>query len=108
LPFTTEEFTRIFTFEFIGTSFLAYGALACEGNPIKLAIFFFLAIVMAGPFSGAHINPAVTLAFYLKRKNGIEKRDAKVYLMGQLLGAFTGGLLGYLILGEVDSPFVPR
>jgi hypothetical protein len=24
------------------------------------------------------------------------------------LGAFTGGLLGYLILVEVDSPFVPR
>lgn len=57
----------------MGTFFLAYGALACEGSPVKLAVFFFLAIVLAGPFSGAHINPAVSLAFYLKAKEGINK-----------------------------------
>ena len=54
LPFASEEFTRIFTFEFIATSFFAYGALASQGDPIKLAIFFLLAIILAGPFSGLY------------------------------------------------------
>jgi aquaporin TIP len=108
LPFTTEKLKRIFYFEILGTGLLAYGALACEGNYLKLAAFFFLAIILAGPFSGAHINPAITLAFYLREEGGITGTEAKVYFFGQIVGGFAGSFFGYMILGHVDSPFVPR
>ena len=64
-----NNFTRTFIFEFISTSLLAYGALACQGDGIKLGIFFFLAIILAAPFTGSHINPAVTFALYCKKKS---------------------------------------
>lgn len=49
-----------------------------------------IALSAVGKESGAHINPAVTLAFWLFRK--INTRIAIVYLLGQLMGAIIGSL----------------
>ena len=43
---------------------------------------------MFGPVSGAHFNPAVTLAFALRGE--IEARDAIAYVAAQLIGALVG------------------
>jgi aquaporin Z len=50
-----------------------------------------------GKRSGAHMNPAVTLAFL--RLGKIEPRDALMYVLAQLLGASAGVWLAQVLLG---------
>ena len=51
------------------------------------------AVYVAGGVSGAHINPAVTLAFALRRKFPWQK--VPTYWAAQILGAFVGAALVY-------------
>jgi aquaporin Z len=51
-----------------------------------------------GRLSGAHINPAVTLTFW--RLGKIESRDAIFYALFQFIGAVSGVLLSWLVLGD--------
>jgi glycerol uptake facilitator protein len=50
-------------------------------------------VYVAGGISGAHINPAVTLGFALRR--GFPWKKVPSYWAAQLLGAFAGGFLVY-------------
>jgi glycerol uptake facilitator-like aquaporin len=52
-------------------------------------------IYLFGPFSGAHLNPAVTLAFWLRKK--ISSSDAAGYIIAQFLGAVLGAVLANLM-----------
>src|SRR6202023_4064474 len=52
-----------------------------------------LAVYVAGGVTGAHINPAVTLAWALRR--GFPWRKVVPYWVAQLVGAFVGAALVY-------------
>jgi glycerol uptake facilitator-like aquaporin len=70
--------------------------LACVG----LATGLLLALLIVSPLgriSGGHMNPAVTVAFWLLR--AIPGRDAAGYVAAQLLGSVAGVLLGHAVLG---------
>ena len=56
-----------------------------------------------GHVSGCHINPAVTLGFWLSRK--ITSAQAVWYWVAQLIGAFIGGLIIFIIsdAGDLDQ-----
>ncbi len=58
-----------------------------------LAVAF--AVYVAGGVSGAHLNPAVTLAWTLRR--GFPARKVPAYWAAQIAGAFCGGLLVYAV-----------
>ena len=58
------------------------------------AFAVFVGVLIAGPFSGAHINPAVTLGFALS--GAITWDQAIVYWVAQMLGAFLGAVLVFL------------
>ena len=102
---------RIFLAEFLGTALLVLIGLSVvivmfgTGSPMIALIpdigsrrlisgFLFgctgasIAISPLGKASGAHINPAVTLAFYLFLK--IDARTAWTYVSGQFTGAVIG------------------
>jgi|SRR5690606_19993506 len=53
-----------------------------------------LAIFAVGRISGAHINPAVTIALVVS--GDFAASDAPGYMLAQLAGAFTGAVLVYL------------
>ena len=54
-----------------------------------------IAVYAAGSFSGAHINPAVTLGLAFTDQ-GVAWGDVPQYLGGQFVGAFLGAVLVYL------------
>jgi glycerol uptake facilitator protein len=54
------------------------------------AFAVFVGVVVAGPFSGAHINPAVTIG--LAVQSG-DFSNVPAYLIGQFIGAFIGAIL---------------
>ncbi len=59
------------------------------------ALSVFTGVVIAGPYSGAHLNPAVTLALALAGK--FAWGDVGLYVLAQLLGAMLGALLVWLL-----------
>ncbi len=54
----------------------------------------FLGVTIAGPYSGAHLNPAVTIGLTLAGKFPLIK--AGTFITAQMLGAATGALLVWL------------
>ncbi len=58
------------------------------------AIAVFVPVFMVGGFSGAHLNPAVTVAFAIK--GDITATQTLQYLAGQFLGAALGSVLVWL------------
>src|SRR5690606_21265407 len=59
------------------------------------AFAVFVGVTIAGPYSGAHLNCAVTLANLVLSK--IELYTALEYMAGQFIGAITGAFLVWLI-----------
>jgi glycerol uptake facilitator protein len=60
------------------------------------------AVYTVGGVSGAHINPAVTLAFAARRD--FPWRKVPGYILAQVIGAFLGALLVYIVYkGAIDS-----
>ena len=106
------ELARKATAEFIGTAFLLAGVvgsgimaerLSADVGLILLQNAFatgavLVALILAlGPASGAHFNPAVTLADRLLA--GIDNVTAAVYMAAQVLGGAVGVMAANLMFG---------
>lgn len=63
-------------------------ALALLGNTIPTGAILIVIILIFGPLSGAHFNPAVTVAFLVR--GDISARDSGLYIVLQILGAIAG------------------
>lgn len=59
------------------------------------ALAVFTGVVIAGPYSGAHLNPAVTLAMLIT--GSIDYREALQYVVAQFIGAMMGSFLVWLM-----------
>lgn len=60
-------------------------------------------IALLGPVSGAHFNPAVTLAEWFTARRGgagVSLREAAVYVPAQVVGAIAGAILADAMFGE--------
>src|SRR5437763_1966458 len=69
-----------------------YGAaLGVVGISLVFGLVIMVMVYATGHLSGAHINPAVTVAFTLTRH--FPRRDALAYVVAQLAGATAGALL---------------
>ncbi len=87
--------------EFIGTFFLVL-VIGLTGNPIAIGSILMVMVYMGGHISGAHYNPAVTLAVLIRKK--INTREALIYMLFQLAGAMAAAILYYLIYGAAFAP----
>lgn len=82
--------------EFIGTFFLVLAAGFASGEHAVLVIASALMVMIyaGGHISGAHYNPAVTLAVLIRGR--IATSEALVYMVSQIIGAIAAALLvGY-------------
>ncbi|WP_299102929.1 MIP/aquaporin family protein [uncultured Winogradskyella sp.] len=59
------------------------------------ALAVYVAVVIAGPYSGAHINPAVTVAVAIAGK--FPWADVPMYILGQMIGAMIGATLVWVM-----------
>jgi glycerol uptake facilitator-like aquaporin len=71
------------------------GALALLCNTIPTGAILVVLILIFGPVSGAHFNPAVTVAFVLRRE--LPASAAPIYLAAQVAGAIAGAWLAHLM-----------
>ena len=62
------------------------------------ALAVFAGVVIAGPYSGAHLNPAVTIGLAIGGK--FPWADAPVYILAQLAGAMIGSMFVYLFYND--------
>ena len=72
-------------------------AIALLANTIATGAVLVALILTFGPISGAHFNPAVTLADAWQR--GIAWREAPVYVFAQIAGAFAGVGIAHTMFG---------
>lgn len=73
-------------------------AIALLGNTIPTGAVLVVLITVFGPISGAHFNPAVTLAFLIRKE--IVLSTALLYLVFQVLGGIGGTLLAHVMFEE--------
>lgn len=78
--------------EFIGTLFLVM-TIGISGNPLAIGAILMVMVYMGGHISGAHYNPAVTVAILIRGK--ITMGEAVRYWIAQIAGAFAGAGLAY-------------
>ena len=99
--------------EFVGTAFLVAAvvgsgimgerlaggnvAIALLANTIATGAALAALILTFGPISGAHLNPAVTLADALE--HGIAWSDAPAYIAAQCTGGILGAVVAHLMFG---------
>ena len=89
--------------EFIGTFFLTLTAcLTVTGDrpipALAIGCSLMIMVYMGGHVSGAHYNPAVSLALLLRKK--FPSSDFVPYVVSQLLGATAAAYVAYLVLGK--------
>jgi glycerol uptake facilitator-like aquaporin len=68
-------------------------AIALLGNTLATAAGLYVLIVVFAPVSGAHFNPAVTLACGLRRE--MRLHEACAYIVVQIIGMLAGVLLAH-------------
>lgn len=73
-------------------------AIALLANSIATGGVLMALILTFGPISGAHFNPAVTLAD--ASQGGLPWREVPAYLFAQILGAFVGVAAAHLMFAE--------
>lgn len=74
-------------------------------NSLATALALPVIILLVGPVSGAHINPAVTLVDWLMGRRsgtGITGRDALLYVGAQIVGGVAGAVLANVMF-DLDA-----
>lgn len=88
--------------EAIGTFFLVLTVQCSGGNPLAVGSVLMVMVYMSGHISGGHLNPAVTLAVFLRGKLPI--KDVIPYWIFQFAGGFAGALIGWMLVRNTIAP----
>lgn len=84
--------------EFIGTFFLVL-VVALTGNAAAIGVTLMVMIFAGGHISGAHYNPAVTLAVLVRGK--VTSQDAVIYIIVQIVGAIVAALVAKWYMSDM-------
>jgi len=73
-------------------------AIALLGNTIATGAILVVLITIFGPISGAHFNPAVTFAFWLR--SDIRTREAAAFVAVQIIAGILGVWVAHAMFAE--------
>jgi aquaporin NIP len=97
-----SEFISTFILVFVGCGAIVVetltGALGHSGVALAWGFVVIAMIYTFGHISGAHMNPAVTIAFTIIGE--CNKKDLVPYIIAQVIGALTAALTLYLLFLE--------
>jgi aquaporin Z len=93
--------------EFIGTFFLVFvigltGVNKVEPAPLAIGAILMVMVFMGGHVSGAHYNPAVSLAVWLRGR--LKSAELLPYWCVQILGALAAGAMVWVVTGGTVAP----
>ena len=95
--------------ELLGTFFLVFtvgNMVIPEGArafaPLAIGLSLMVMIFAGGHISGAHFNPAVTLAVWWRGK--CDKKDVVPYIAAQIIGAVLAALVVIFLQGTKSTP----
>jgi aquaporin Z len=95
------EFVGTFALVFVGAGAGAIGVGGLVGVALAHGLVLMAVAAAYGPISGAHINPAVTIALWVGRQ--IKTAEAVGYIVVQVLGGIAGALVLRFVLGGDGS-----
>jgi aquaporin Z len=86
-----------------GSAIVAADVIGAYGVAFAFGLALLAMAYTIGHVSGCHINPAVTLGFFLARQ--VTVVQAGIYWAAQIVGAVVGGLLLYILTegGDLDQ-----
>lgn len=92
---------RKYITELIGTFFLVL-VIGVTGAAYAIGAALMVMVYAGGHISGAHYNPAVTVAVWIRKK--IDGRDAIMYIIFQIIGASLAALLAHWYVNADLTP----
>lgn len=101
------DLIKMTVFELVGTFFFMIVIYFSGADVAKFVFGFWVILSLFAPFSGAHVNPAITLGCYIyecRWVNGLPKLF--LYWLAQFIGAFLGVLLSRGIWGSEKIVYV--
>jgi aquaporin Z len=83
----------VFIYEFIGTFTLVGVINATKGNAPAIGLTLFFLLLLCGPITGAHFNPAVTLGVWLNKVRSEANAGSVTFQMVNMMAAQVAGAL---------------
>lgn len=77
----------------MGDALSADDAVSLLGNTIPTGAILVVLITILGPISGAHFNPAVSLAFAIRKE--LPRSELAPYIIAQIIGGIVGTLVAH-------------
>jgi glycerol uptake facilitator-like aquaporin len=112
---------RVLLVEFFGTAVVTYSFTLSLGDSLIRALAYFIGYLLAHHLSGAHFNPAISIAVFVNDKLRAGERSAKALvgnpahkdsfklliaiLIIQIIGAFLGILITLLLAKDYVISF---
>lgn len=94
-----EDLKIVFLYEFAGTATLLYAVNVSYGNPVAVIFSIMAIILVIGPITGAHLNPAVSVACLISHSNPIKAFPCFVLMVcAEITGALFGVFIAFLSL----------
>ncbi len=94
------ELIGTFILVFAGTGAVVFGGGTADAGHVIIALAFGLSIVAAaysvGAVSGAHLNPAVSIAMFVNKR--INAKDLGIYIIAQILGAIFASICVFFLV----------
>lgn len=93
-------------YEALGTAILVAAVNLSGPNPAAVGVALFAIAMFLGPVSGGHVNPAVTIAVWIK-KGCSQLPFALMIIASQLIGACLGCLIAFGVNHKQEEIWVP-
>ena len=107
VPQAKGKLSTVMGYEFLGTAMLVYAVNVSCGFPLAVVGItgtLWICIMIMGPITGGHCNPAVSIGVLFASKKPMEEIEYFIKIViSQLLGGFFGLILAFFSLRNAYS-----